>query len=157
MTKILVVSDIHGNHKIVEKIVNDAKYDIAICAGDYELDLSFMQKYFDFFVDGNNDFNNHKTYYDLEIEGLNIHVEHGHKIGSYSNLMDKEFMFRHLESMNYDVLLTGHTHFPLSEIRNNKLILNPGSCSYPRFNSKPSYSIITLEDKKIIGVTQHTL
>ncbi|UUD36998.1 phosphoesterase [Mycoplasmopsis californica] len=157
MIKILVVSDIHGNYGVVEDIVSRAKYDVAICTGDYEVGYDFMKEHFDFFVVGNNDFDYHAADYEIEIEGLKIRIEHGHRIGSYTQLMDVDFMFNHLEKINVDILLTGHTHVPLHSIRNNKGILNPGSCSYPRMGTKAGYAILTLDNKKIIRIEQFNI
>ena len=40
-----------------------------------------------------------------------------------------------------DVLLSGHTHVPLHEVREGILCLNPGSLSLPKENSPHSYLI----------------
>ncbi|MBC2856793.1 phosphodiesterase [Cetobacterium sp. 2A] len=42
---------------------------------------------------------------------------------------------------NGDILIYGHTHIPLAEIKENVYILNPGSISLPKENNKNSYGV----------------
>lgn len=155
MTKILVFSDPHGNKKAIESILKDANYDISMCCGDYLVDINYMKQNIDLFVLGNNDWDDHHSDIDIKIEGLTIHMEHGHMIGSYSQLNDKNYMKNYLTSTNYDVLLIGHTHIPLIHSYNNKAIINPGSCAYPRNNSRPSYVILSIDKKNIKSIELH--
>jgi putative phosphoesterase len=41
-----------------------------------------------------------------------------------------------------DVVISGHTHVPVLEQRNNLIFLNPGSTTIPKSQSKPGYAII---------------
>ena len=74
---------------------------------------------------------------DLTLEGLRIHVSHGHELGSPTpaNL---------LHHYAADVIVYGHTHRALVERRNGTLIVNPGAAGPRRFNLKPSVGLLTL-------------
>jgi putative phosphoesterase len=68
---------------------------------------------------------------DLDVEGLSIHVSHGHEVGSPTPA-------RLLARSNADVLVFGHTHKPLVERNGARLVVNPGAAGPRRFNLKPS-------------------
>ena len=68
---------------------------------------------------------------DLDVEGLSIHVSHGHEVGSPTPT-------RLLARSNADVLVFGHTHKPLVERNGARLVVNPGAAGPRRFNLKPS-------------------
>ena len=79
---------------------------------------------------------------------------------------DKKFLMTHghyyyrdhLPEVPYDILLTGHTHVPILERDNRKIIINPGSISLPRRGSTKSYvvyedwvfSLKDLDNNKVI-------
>lgn len=42
---------------------------------------------------------------------------------------------------NGDILCHGHTHIPLAEKKNDIVIFNPGSITFPKENSKKSYGL----------------
>jgi putative phosphoesterase len=68
---------------------------------------------------------------DLDVEGLSIHVSHGHEVGSPTPA-------RLLARSNADVIVFGHTHKPLVERNGARLVVNPGAAGPRRFNLKPS-------------------
>jgi len=45
---------------------------------------------------------------------------------------DIEWIDRQMELQNYQVIITGHTHRPLIDEKNNVLFLNPGSAGHQR-------------------------
>lgn len=150
MKKLIILSDTHGNNQIVDKILKANEYDIAIHAGDYECDPNYMIKNFDFFVKGNNDFDNQKSELFFEIEGFKFYLQHGHLLGSYSDLDNKEYMTDVINKLNVDIIIHGHTHInKIVDLGNNKFIVNPGSTLIPRGQSKASYLLVAINKKKI--------
>ena len=67
----------------------------------------------------------------LDIEGLTIHVSHGHELGGPTpeGLLDR---------YDADVIVFGHTHRPLIERSGNRVVVNPGAAGPRRFHLKPS-------------------
>jgi len=68
---------------------------------------------------------------EIEIEGLTIHVSHGHEVGSPTPQ-------RLLERYRADVIVYGHTHKPLVERAGSRLVVNPGAAGPRRFKLQPS-------------------
>jgi uncharacterized protein len=75
----------------------------------------------------------------LDIEGVSIHVSHGHEIGSPTA---DRLLARYTE----DVIVFGHTHKPLIERSGSRLVVNPGAAGPRRFNLKPSVARMTVQD-----------
>ena len=74
----------------------------------------------------------------LELDGLSIHVSHGHEVGSPTP--DKL-----LARYSADVIVFGHTHKPLIERSGSRLVVNPGAAGPRRFGLKPSVGRMRLE------------
>ncbi|MCR5380829.1 MAG: phosphodiesterase [Lentisphaeria bacterium] len=61
-----------------------------------------------------------------------------------------------------DIIISGHTHVPLLEKHDGIIYVNPGSTTFPKSLSKPSYAIMdetyialkTLYDGKVISVLE---
>lgn len=151
MTRVIILSDTHTKNEITTRILESNSYDIAIHAGDYECDLNYMIKNFDYFVKGNNDFDSQVSEQYFEIEGFKFYLQHGHLLGTYSDLDNNEYMQEILDKLNVDVIIHGHTHISkITELKNNKYIINPGSTWLPRGNSKASYLILSINNGKIV-------
>lgn len=153
--KILVVSDIHGKKTIADKILKNEDYVYAISCGDHLLDKDYMTSNFDYCVDGNNDiyFDKYclnKPTLDFTLADYKFHVEHGHMIGDYWSLRTPDVLFDETKNIDCDFLIYGHSHFPIyyKDAKTHRILLNPGSPSLPRWNSKPSYAIITIKNGK---------
>jgi hypothetical protein len=73
----------------------------------------------------------------LRIEGLTIHVSHGHELG-------RPTVERLLQKYAADVIVYGHTHKPLIERSEKRLVVNPGAAGPRRFDLKPSVARMTL-------------
>ena len=73
----------------------------------------------------------------LRIEGVTIHVSHGHELG-------RPTAERLLRRYDADVLVYGHTHKPLIERSGARLVVNPGAAGPRRFGLKPSVARMTL-------------
>ena len=75
----------------------------------------------------------------LEIEGLSIHVSHGHELG-VSPTPEKL-----LARYDADIIVFGHTHKPLIERAGHRLVVNPGAAGPRRFSLKPSVARMRVE------------
>lgn len=66
-------------------------------------------------------------------ENRDIYITHGHKHFS-----------ENLNNLNPGtIILSGHTHIPTAEIKDNLYFCNPGSVSLPKGGHKPTYGVLT--------------
>jgi hypothetical protein len=79
---------------------------------------------------------------DFDLEGLSIHVSHGHEIGAPTP-------DRLLARYDADIIVYGHTHKPLIDRRASRLVVNPGAAGPKRFNLKPSVARLTIENGRV--------
>ena len=72
-----------------------------------------------------------------------IYAVHGHEQGAYygTNAIERE-----CKAAGADIALYGHTHIA-AEIRSDVYIVNPGSISYPRSLTPPSFAVLELDGK----------
>ncbi|MCK5508416.1 MAG: metallophosphoesterase family protein [Desulfobacterales bacterium] len=49
----------------------------------------------------------------------------------------------------FNVVITGHTHIPLIESKNNVLYLNPGSATFPKNHKSPTAAFLHVDGSKI--------
>ena len=75
----------------------------------------------------------------LDVEGLSIHLSHGHEVGSPTPA-------RLLARSKADVIVFGHTHKPLVERNGARLVVNPGAAGPRRFNLKPSVARVAIRN-----------
>jgi putative phosphoesterase len=75
---------------------------------------------------------------DLKLEGVVIHVSHGHEVGGSPT--PEKLLARYTA----DVIVYGHTHKPLIEQVGKRLVVNPGAAGPRRFNLKPSVARMTV-------------
>lgn len=91
-------------------------------------------------VKGNCDFGSDEpTARTLTLEGVKIHMAHGHLYGVKTGY-DTAVTAANRECA--DILLFGHTHSPLYEMRGDLQLLNPGSIN------DSHYAIIEIKDGK---------
>ncbi len=76
-----------------------------------------------------------------QFNNLRILVSHGH-------IFKKEEWFELGKKWKVNILISGHTHIPLLEKKENIIILNPGSPSLPK-EKIPTCSIIDIIEKSI--------
>jgi hypothetical protein len=76
----------------------------------------------------------------LAIDGITIHVSHGHELGSPTPA-------RLVEAYpEADVIVYGHTHRQLVTRIGEKLIVNPGAAGPRRFKLQPSLGRMTISE-----------
>lgn len=144
MTKIIVISDSHGDIDVMTKILKTESYDISIHLGDYLISEIKMQSLFDHYVSGNND-----TAYNIEkwitINEFCFYIQHGHYLPLYKK---DESLVKLNDKYKSDIILFGHTHIPKVFWNGKKGLFNPGSITEPR-NGIPSYGLIIIDNNKI--------
>lgn len=74
---------------------------------------------------------------DLQVEGVRIHVSHGHELGSPTPE-------RLLATYSADVIVYGHTHRQLVVQADGRWVVNPGAAGQRRFKLKPSVARLTI-------------
>ena len=79
---------------------------------------------------------------DREIDGISIHVSHGHEVGSPTPQ-------KLLAAYGARVIVYGHTHRGLIEAHGDRLVVNPGAAGARRFNLLPSVAILRLHDGRV--------
>ncbi len=73
----------------------------------------------------------------LDVEGVRVHVSHGHEVGSPT---PAKLAARY----NADVVIYGHTHRQLITRLEGRLFVNPGSAGPKRFSLSPSVGRLTI-------------
>lgn len=76
---------------------------------------------------------------DLELDGVRVHVSHGHELGSPTPE-------RLIAAYDADVIVYGHTHRQLVARPDGRLVVNPGAAGARRFRLEPSVAILTIVD-----------
>jgi uncharacterized protein len=79
------------------------------------------------------------TSIDRNIDGVSIHVSHGHEVGSPTPE-------KLLERYAADVVIYGHTHRQLVTKSGARWAVNPGAAGARRFNLMPSVARMTIEN-----------
>ena len=154
--KILLVSDTHrylGNFlTVLDKV---SPVDCILHMGDVEGDEDVIEAVADcpvHFVMGNNDFwSGGEREKELILDGVRIFMTHGHRYGVSMGLSHLEDEGR---ARGAKVVLFGHTHRPVIEYREDLVLMNPGSLSYPRQQGrKPSFGILEIDSRKELHFT----
>ena len=78
----------------------------------------------------------------IEIEGISIHVSHGHEVGPPT---PEKLLARYTA----DVIVYGHTHKPLVERFGPRLVVNPGAAGPRRFDLRPSVATLTVHQGQV--------
>lgn len=151
--KLIVLSDIHTAKDNAEKALRNEEYDVAISLGETQLSDDWVEANFDYAVRGNNDFySNLPLELEFEIGKFKFYITHGHILGSYAELENKEFLQKQLKNRNTNFILFGHTHKSLivysKDKKENKAAINPGSIGPKDFRSLvQTYCCIEINEK----------
>jgi putative phosphoesterase len=78
----------------------------------------------------------------LELGGLSVHVSHGHELGSPTPAAL-------LARYDADVIVYGHTHQPLVQRHDRRLVVNPGAAGPRRFDLKPSLALMRITGGRV--------
>ncbi len=158
--KILIVSDTHGKTYHLDMILrNVSPIDYFIHLGDVcDVDLftGVEIKCPQAIIAGNNDFFLPYPKEDLiTIAGRKIWLTHGHRYDIYYGT---ERIKEAARQNGADIVMCGHSHYPLIEINDDVTVLNPGSVTFPRQSNRlPSYIIMEIDDKNEVHYTLNYL
>jgi putative phosphoesterase len=83
---------------------------------------------------------------DVTLEGVRIHVSHGHELGSPT---PERLAARYPA----DVIVYGHTHRALLQHVGAALVVNPGAAGPRRFDLQPSVALLSLPACEVRIVT----
>lgn len=148
MTKILIVSDTHGDKTNLINVIEFEKPNYVIHAGDFCVNITFISKYVDYFVAGNNDVDGENIKL-FDIEDIKFFLTHGHQyffIGRNKSILNDAKLY------GAKIAITGHTHVEEIEEKNGVLLINPGSLMFPRNKSnEKTYVILTIDKNNIIS------
>ncbi len=146
--KVLIVSDTHRhNDNLAIALEKAGKIDMLIHCGDAEGTEEHIRELINCpmcIVAGNNDFFTRlQNEAFFELEGHRVMVTHGH----YHHVsVGVEHLVRDALIKGADIVIYGHTHRPMMEIKNGVVVLNPGSISYPRQDGRiPTYIIMEID------------
>ncbi len=150
--RILVLSDTHRNLGRAIELVHDfsKRIDAVIHLGDNAEDIDFIKKNYRlpvYAVAGNCDYGStapHESV--LTFENTKVFITHGHY---YNVKYNADIVSQQAVALGADVCLFGHTHMPYVQVKQNVVIMNPGSLSEPRGGSKPSYGILKIDNGKV--------
>ena len=147
--KIIVVSDSHRRHKLLEDIrMANQDADVFIHCGDFE-SIDWLPEGW-VAVHGNNDF-----YSDLPdervltLDDIKILVTHSHQYYYNSRLSDLKAKAKKLECR---IVCFGHTHTTCLKEDDGTWLINPGSLLYNRDGSPCGYVVVIIEKGKIVSV-----
>ena len=152
--KIGVVSDTHS-HLIPKQLLDDFKtVDLIIHAGDFcsVADLKIFKKIAKVrAVYGNMDGLELRQILPerdiFQVEGVAVGLRHGH--GTPGKVL--EFMKEEFKKNKVDVVIFGHSHYPVNETINGVLYFNPGSPNDSVRAPYCSYGILNIKDGTVSG------
>ena len=148
--KVLIVSDTHRKNenflKVLERV---APIDMLVHCGDIEGSEYLIAQAAGCPVEmvvGNNDFFSdlprEKEFY---IGKYKVWLTHGH---TYYVSMGNEYLKEEARARSADIVMYGHTHRPVVDIKGGLVAVNPGSLTYPRQEGRrPSFVIMELDRK----------
>ena len=150
--KILVLSDSHGNIDNMVRAVEKEQPRMIFYLGDCWADAEKLRRRFPDIpmelVPGNCDYRSFEQAERLVfVEDKRIFLCHGHTLGVKQSLLRAGYK---AEEEKLDLLLFGHTHQPLVDMRGRTLFINPGSIG-DYFH--PFYAVVTIENGKVDGHT----
>lgn len=150
MKTAIVISDTHGNRRILEKLYplfEENNYIIHL--GDGNRDMADIYRAFPdktFVCQGNCDFA--ATYsrdeWVLQIEDSKVLCCHGHRYRVKSGLDEYK---KEARSRECNVALYGHTHCAQIEETDGLTVLNPGNFTF--YESQPSYGYLVVNGDKV--------
>ena len=142
--KILVLSDSHGFKDYLLSAVETESPDMIFHLGDNKKDCEVVEKKYPQIplrsVKGNCDTFSHGLDFDeFTLEGKRFFMTHGHLFGVKT---DKAGILNSAFNRNADVLLFGHTHIPYYTVKDNLVVVNPGSLS----SAEKNYAVLELKN-----------
>lgn len=146
--KVLIVSDTHGRNQYLQKTLERVSpIDLMIHLGDIEGGEEYIRSIAGCpteMVSGNNDFFNglpkEKV---IRIGKYSVLLTHGHRYGVYYTTSE---LIEAAVRNHADIVMFGHTHIPMINLKEEAWLINPGSLALPRqHNRKPSFIIMDID------------
>lgn len=148
--KVLIVSDTHGkNHYLLETLERVGPIDLLIHLGDFDGGEEYIKSITSCpteMVSGNNDFFNGLPKEKIvRIGKYSIMLTHGHRYGVYYSTSD----IREAAQRNKaDIVMFGHTHIPMIDLKEKIWLINPGSLALPRQHGRiPTFIIMDTDSQ----------
>lgn len=79
---------------------------------------------------------------EMVLEGVRVHVSHGHELGSPTPE-------KLLAAYDADVIVYGHTHRQVVVNIDGRWVVNPGAAGQRRFNLRPSVGRLSIEGRQV--------
>lgn len=142
--KILIVSDTHGRHSGLDKVLEcENDIDMLFHLGDVENGEDYIEAIATcpvYMIAGNNDFFSYlPSEREIRIGKYKVFMTHGH---GYYVSMDTRTLRRAAIDRGVDIVMFGHTHRPYIDVEGDLKVINPGSLSYPRQEGRRGTYII---------------
>ncbi len=152
MTKVLVVSDSHGQNKILEEVIMIEQPDLIVHAGDHTTSKKYMDEICDFYVAGNNDYIGESEEI-FKIEDVTVFLVHGHRHVSWTKKNWHQNLYDDASNYEANLIIYGHSHVEIIDKIKGVTIINPGSIAYPRNSSlTKTYIVLWIDKNKINNI-----
>lgn len=89
---------------------------------------------------------------ELEIDGIKIKMYHGSPWDKIEGYVYPDYpSFEKFKEIDANLIILGHTHWPMIKNMDGKIILNPGSCGQPRdYNTQASFATFDTRTKEVL-------
>jgi hypothetical protein len=150
--KLIIISDTHLRvDRVVQRIKEIENVDLILHLGDMFKDADKISRRLGkktIEVRGNCDMVGDRIPHTRQLiwQNKKILMTHGHEYNVKSSL--NRLYYKAIETRS-DIVLFGHTHAPMKEMLEGILFFNPGSPTYPREGSFPSFGIISIINGEI--------
>ncbi|MDR6226466.1 metallophosphoesterase family protein [Desmospora profundinema] len=151
--RILIVSDSHGEEKLLHRIVEREGADHVIHCGDFCTDRDRLPRTSLTVVRGNCDWEPvpEEEYWDGG--KWRFLVVHGHLHQVKTSLLPVRYR---AEELGARIACFGHSHYPLCEQLGDVLLINPGSITQPRGFAHPTFAVLETESESRVRVSYFT-
>lgn len=146
--KVLIVSDTHGKDKyLFNTLRRVGTIDLLIHLGDLGRREDYIKSISSCPVEmiaGNNDYFNGLPKEKIILIGkYKVMLTHGH---GYNVYYDTNKLKETARSRQADIVMYGHTHMPLIDLKDDIWAINPGSLALPRQSGrKPTFIIMEID------------
>jgi putative phosphoesterase len=86
---------------------------------------------------------------DIEIAGLRVSLTHGGPNDPCNEYVYPDSDHSHCFATGADIIIQGHTHWPMTFRKSDKLLLNPGSVGQPR-DRRPGASCAVIDTETLV-------
>lgn len=90
-------------------------------------------------------------YKELVIDAIKIKMYHGSPWNYFEGyIYPDHHNFDKFKKIDADIIILGHTHWPMIKRVNKTIIVNPGSCGQPRdYNPQASFALLDTKTKEV--------